>query len=134
MKPIQFISLVLLFITLACKKSVDKTIEPIEDSLIGNWTYTEHYGSTGGPGEWYPVSPSNQTIEFKSDGTFIPCQSFLSDANHFEILDSATVTFAPTSTSSGTIMMRYSIDTIARELLFSPVPNCIEGCADKFKK
>ena len=132
MKRFQFISVVLLFITVACKKSGDKTDEPIENSLVGKWTYTEHYASAGGPGEWRPVSPPNQIIEFKSDGTFVPCESFLKDANHFEILDSVTVKFQPTF--SGSSVMRYSIDTIARELIMLPVPNCIEGCADKFKQ
>ena len=107
MKKIQLLGLVLLFFTVACKKS----IEPIENSLIGKWTYTEYYYSIGGPGEWHPVTPK-QTIEFKPDGTFIPSESFLKDANHFEILDSVTVKFQPASTPSGFILMRYSIDTV----------------------
>jgi hypothetical protein len=131
LKKLQFLSILLLF-TISCKKSGDKTIEPVENSLIGKWTYTEHYGSSGGPGEWRPVNPSNQIIEFNSDGTFVPCESFLKDANHFEILDSVTVKFQPAF--SGFSMMSYSIDTIARELILTPIPLCIEGCADKFKR
>jgi hypothetical protein len=127
MKKLQLLGLVLLFLTVACKKS----IEPIENSLIGKWTYTEQYISTGGPGEWRPVTPK-ETIEFKPDGTFIPSESFLKDANHFEILDSVTVKFHPGL--SGFTVMRYSIDTVAGELLMSPIPNCIEGCASKFKR
>jgi hypothetical protein len=130
-KKLQFLSILLVF-AIACKKSGDKTIEPVKNSLIGKWTYTEHYGSSGGPGEWRPVNPSNQIIEFNSDGTFVPCESFLKDANHFEILDSVTVKFQPAF--SGSSMMSYSIDTIARELILTPIPLCIEGCADKFKR
>ena len=130
MKKIQLLLLPLLLFAIACKKSV----EPIENSLIGKWTYTEYYYSIGGPGEWHPVTPPKQTIEFKSDGTYIPSESFLKDANHFEILDSVTVKFQPASTPSGFILMRYSIDTGARELLMCPIPLCIEGCSSKFKR
>jgi len=72
-KKIQILLLPLLLFAIACKKSV----EPIENSLIGKWTYTEYYYSIGGPGEWHLVTPPKQAIEFKSDGTFIPSESFL---------------------------------------------------------
>ena len=131
MKKIQLLLLLLLLFATACKKSV----EPIENSLIGKWTYTEYYISIGGPGEWRPVTPPKQTIEFRSDGTFIPSESFVKEANHFEILDSVTIKFQPASTSSGFILMGYSIDTLARELQMYPVnPMCIEGCSNKFKR
>ena len=131
MKKLQLPGLVLLFLTVACKKS----IEPIESSLIGKWTYTEYYISSGGPGEWRAVTPPNQTIEFKPDGTFIPSESFLKDANRFEILDSVTVKFQPVSTPSGFILMGYIIDTMERELQMYPVnPMCIEGCSNKFTR
>jgi len=121
--------LTLLILLAGCKKV---KIEPIESTLIGKWSYTEYYIGTGGPTDWKPVNPPMQTIEFKADGTFIPCESFLNDANHFEIVDSVTVKFQPTI--SGSTLMAYSIDTVARELLMSPVPNCIEGCAYKFRR
>jgi hypothetical protein len=122
---------ILLFI-IGCKKS---DLEPIDKTLIGKWTYTEYYMSVGGPGEWRSVTPPKQTIEFRPDGTFIPSESFLKDANHFEILDSVTIKFQPASTSPGFILMGYSIDTIARELQMYPVnPMCIEGCSNKFKR
>ena len=127
MKKLQLPALLLLFFAVACKKS----IEPIESILIGKWTYTEQYISNGVSGEWRPVTPK-ETIEFKPDGTFIPSESFLKDANHFEIVDSVTVKFHPGL--SGVVFMRYSIDTVAGELLMAPIPNCIEGCASKFKR
>jgi len=131
MKKLQLPALLLLFFAVACKKS----IEPIESILIGKWTYTEYYISTGGPGEWRAVTPPNQTIEFKPDGTFIPSESFLKDANRFEILDSVTVKFQPVSTPSGFILMGYIIDTMERELQMYPVnPMCIEGCSNKFTR
>jgi hypothetical protein len=115
-----------------CKKS---NLDPIENTLIGKWTYTEYYIAPGGPGEWRPVMPPNQAIEFKSDGKFIPCESFLEGSNHFEILDSITVKFEPASTPSGFLTMGYSIDTAARELQMWPVdPMCTEGCSNKFKR
>ena len=99
-KKLQFLSLVLLFFAIACEKSSNRIIEP-ENGLVGKWTYTEYYMSIGGPGEWHPVSPK-QTIEFKSNGTFVPCESFLKEANHFEILDSVTLKIEPAATSMDT--------------------------------
>jgi len=94
-KKLQLLSIALLFFAIACKKSGNKIIEPVENSLKGKWTYTEYSYSVGGPGEWRPVSPPKQTIEFMPNGTFVPCESFLKEANHFEILDSVTVKIEP---------------------------------------
>jgi hypothetical protein len=113
-----------------CKKSV----EPVDNSLIGKWSYVEYYYSIGGPGEWHDVSP-HETIEFKTDGSFIPSPSFLNNTNRFEIIDSATVKFEPASTSSGYILMGYQIKTTERTLYLYPVdPICIEGCNNKFTR
>ena len=132
-KKLQLLGIGLLLFAIACKKSVNKVNEPIKNSLIGKWTYTESYVSPGGPTEWRPVSPPGQTIEFKDDGTFIPCESFLRNANHFEIVDSVTVKIQPAP--SGFVLMRYSIDTTKRQLLMSPTnPACIEGCTYKFER
>ena len=130
-KKLLFLSLILLIFIPGCKKSA---LEPIENTLIGKWIYTDYYLSIGGPGQWYPVTPPGQTIEFEPDGRF-HSSSFLKDANRFQILDSVTVKFQPASTSSGYILMGYSVDTAARELLIYPVnPFCIEGCSNKFKR
>ena len=130
MKKLPILVLALLLFALACNKSV----EPIESSLIGRWTYTEYYMGTGGPTDWQPVTPPNQTIEFRSDGTFIPCESFLKGANHFEIVDSVTVKIQPAA-PSGFILMRYDIKPLERALYLSPTnPICIEGCSSKFEQ
>jgi hypothetical protein len=130
-KKLHFLSLIFLVFILGCRKS---SLEPIENSLIGKWTYTEYYQSVGGPGQWQPVTPPGQTIEFKPDGRFLS-SLFLKDATHFKILDSVTIKFQPASTASGYILMAYSIDTAVRELLMYPVnPFCIEGCSNKFKR
>ena len=135
MKKFQLLVLCLLFFAIACKKSGNKIIEPIDNDLIGKWTYTEYYYSIGGPGEWHSVTPPKQAIEFKPDGTFIPAESFLKGADHFEILDSVTVKFQPAPNPSGFILMGYSIDPAARQLLIYPVnPACIEGCNNKFTR
>ena len=132
-KKLQFLSLVLLFFAIACEKSSNRIIEP-ENGLVGKWTYTEYYMSIGGPVEWHPVSPK-QTIEFKSNGTFIPCESFLKEANHFEILDSVTVKIEPAATPMGYILMRYDIKPFEGSLYLSPAnPICIEGCSNKFER
>ena len=134
-KKLQFLSLVLLFFAIACEKSTNKIIEPNENGLLGKWTYTEYYMSIGGPGEWHPVSLPKQTIEFKSNGTFIPCESFLKEANHFEILDSVTVKIEPAATPMGYILMRYDIKPFEGSLYLSPAnPICIEGCSNKFER
>jgi hypothetical protein len=133
MKKIQFLSLIFLVVIFGCRKS-DK-LEPIENSVIGKWTYIEYFYSTGGPGQWHAVTPANQTIEFKSDGSFIPASSFLNGVTRFEMVDSVILKFKPASTPSGYILMGYFIKTLKRELHLYPVnPGCIEGCSSKFKR
>src|SRR5678809_1580521 len=130
MRKLPYLVLALLIFAIACKKSV----EPIQSDLIGKWTFTESYISPAGPTDWQPVTPPNQTIEFKSDGTFIPCESFLKGANHFEIVDSVTVKIQPAA-PSGFILMRYDIKPLERALYLSPTnPICIEGCSSKFEQ
>jgi hypothetical protein len=133
MKKMRFLRLIFLVFIFGCRKS-DK-LEPIENSVIGKWTYVEYFYSIGGPGHWHAVTPPNQTIEFKSDGSFIPANSFLNGATKFEIIDSVTIKFHPASTPSGYILMGYFIKTLKRELNLYPVnPFCIEGCSSKFKR
>lgn len=132
MKTIHFFLLLVLFTAFGCSKQ-EATAD--ENSIIGKWTYTEHFYSTGSPGQWYPVVPANQKIEFKSDGKFIPAESFLKGANRFEFIDSATIKIYPATTSSGFILMGYIIKEAGRELYLYPVdPICIEGCSSKFKR
>jgi hypothetical protein len=135
MKITSIYSLLLLFLIAACSKSADLNKEPIDKTLTGKWTYTEHFFSTGTPGSWHAVSPAGQTIEFKTDGTFVPAASFLKTANRFEIIDSVTIKFQPTTAPQGYTLMGYQIKTAERELYLYPVnPMCIEGCSNKFTK
>ncbi|HEV8284888.1 MAG TPA: hypothetical protein VGQ09_11300 [Chitinophagaceae bacterium] len=133
MKKTQFLSLIFLVFIFGCKKS-DK-LEPIDNNIIGKWTYVEYFFSIGGPGQWHPVTPANQTIEFKPDGSFVSVNSFLNGATRFEMVDSVTIKFQPASTPSGFILMGYLIKTANRELYLYPIsPRCIEGCSNKFKR
>jgi hypothetical protein len=135
MKITSILYLLLVFLITACNKSANVNKEPIDKTLTGKWTYTEYFFSTGSPGSWHPVSPANQTIEFKADGTFMPAESFLKTANRFEMVDSVTIKFQPASTATGYILMGYQIKTAERELYLYPVnPLCIEGCSNKFIK
>jgi len=128
MKGIYFLSFLYLF-TISCKKS---SPDLINSAIIGKWTYTEYFYSTGaGPGQWHPVIPPNQTIEFRSDGSFIPSTSFLKEAKRFELVDSITIKF---TTSSRFIIMGDSIDVGMGELYLYPIPGCIEGCNNKFRR
>jgi len=128
-KYLQILSILLVF-TIACKKSDNN--DPIKSGLIGKWTYTESYISPAGPTDWQPVSPPGQTIEFKHDGTFIPCESFHKDADHFEVLDSVNVRIQP---APGGGQMRYTIDSTGHQLVMSPTnPGCIEACIYKFER
>ena len=113
-----------------CKKD----IEPIDNNIIGKWTYIENNIGYGGPGQWLPATPSGQTIEFKPDGSFISSNHSW-EATRFEMLDSVTIKFWPDSNSLGYVEMGYSIDTATRELLMYPVnPMCIEGCEYKYRR
>lgn len=111
-----------------CRKAADES-----NSLIGKWTFTEYYSSPGGPGQWQPVKPANQVIEFKEDGTFKSAKSFLSTATHYEIIDSANVKFTPAETPSGYWIMAYEIKSSAL-VMYAVNPACFEGCSYKFKR
>jgi len=134
MKSSFFIGLLLLLAT-GCSKSPVENTEAIENTVVGQWTYTEYFYSTGAPGQWYPVTPANQIIEFKADGSFTGTASFLKDATHFVIVDSTTIKFLPSTKPAGYALMNYRVKTAERELILSPLdPICIEGCSDKFKR
>ena len=115
-----------------CRKSF---LPVIDRNLIGRWVYVESYYSVGGPGKWHPVLPSNQKIEFKPNGQFIPPQSFLRTMNWYVPIDSVTIKFQPSLGSSENVLMGYKVDTLNNELFLYPVnPICIEGCNNKFKR
>jgi hypothetical protein len=134
MKAIQMISLCLVIFYLGCSKPEVK-FEPAENSIVGKWTWMENFYSTGGPGQWHPVTPANQTIEFKSDGSFVSANSFLNGVTRYDLLDSVTIIFRPASAPSGYILMQYQINSYGRELYLQPAdPRCVEGCSNKFRR
>jgi hypothetical protein len=95
---------------------------------------TEDKIGTGGPGQWTPATPPDQTIEFKSNGSFISSNHSWAETQ-FQILDSMTIKLWPDSTDDGYILMKYFIDTQAGELLMSNFrPLCIEGCEYKYER
>jgi hypothetical protein len=117
---------------ISCKKS---HIEPIGNNLVGRWSYAQYYQSVGGPGEWRNVDPAHQTIEFRADGTFLPSPSFLPAAKAFRLVDSATISIQPASSTISEIVFHFVIDTPRRELvMYQTNPACFEGCAYKFRK
>ena len=116
MNPASILFLVLILSVSGCRKSSFRNASPIDNSLIARWTYVEYYFSSGGPGEWHPVQPANQEIEFRSDGSFIPTATFLNGVTRYEIVDSVTIKFLPFSRPSGFMLMGYKIDTTGREL------------------
>lgn len=125
----------LLFVT-ACSRDLTPTpLEPIENTITGEWVFAERYVSTGGPGQWYAVTPPNQHVTFNTDGTFIPSESFLDGATNYALVDSVTVKIWPATTTSGFRLMRFRIDTAMREMELDPADLfCIEGCTFKFRK
>ncbi|WP_460550789.1 hypothetical protein [Ferruginibacter profundus] len=135
MKLKFMIALLPVLLFMACSKTTVTDKQPIENTLTGVWTYTEYFYSTGAPGQWYAVTPANQTIEFKADGSFSGTASFLKEATHFVIVDSATIKFQPSARPSGYTLMNYRVNTTDRALYLSPLdPICIEGCSNKFKR
>lgn len=126
------IVLTLIFSCFGCSKSSLST-DPIHNSLIGQWVYTETWYSNGSAGGWHAVQPANQTIEFKADGTFIGSESFLKEKTRFKVIDSATIVLLKDSDTTG-FGIFYKIDAIKREMIIHPGHPCIEGCADKFKR
>ena len=135
MNRLLIVLLPLLFAVVACSKMAedDNCSNPVAKSFIGKWNYSEWYFSIGGPGQWKPVLPANQFIEFKKDGSFISTQSFLSGANRFELADNGKIKFYTTSSPSGFTLMQYELSADNSELQLYPInPACIEGCSNKF--
>lgn len=131
MKSFYLLGSLFLF-TIACRKS---NPDLIDRAIIGKWTYIEYYIGIGGPTQWQPVTPANQTIEFKSNGSFVPSTSFLKGARNFDFVDSIIIKFQPAATSSGYMLMGHLIDSQTGELYLYPVnPACIEGCNNKFRR
>ncbi len=122
----------------SCSKKKEAGLDKLPVSskaLLGKWTFTEYYLSIGGPGSWYPVQPSGQTIEFEQDGTFQSTTAFSNTFNRYEIMDSVKVKFTPAPTASGYVLMEYKFDAADRTLILIPVdPICIEGCSNKFTR
>lgn len=135
MKKMQFLNLLFLLFVFACSKPDNINPQIIEDSVLGKWYYTEYFSSTGGQGQWHPVTQPNQVVEFKPNGSFVPADAFLKDVRKFELVDSVTIKFQPASTPSGYLLMRYSLGMAGRDLYLYPVnPACIEGCGYKFSR
>ncbi len=128
--------ILLLLLVTACSRELTPTpLEPIENTITGEWIFTERYVSPGGPGEWIAVTPPNQRVKFNTDGTFIPSESFLPGATNYVLVDSVTVKIWPATTASGFRLMRFHIDTAKREMELDPADLfCIEGCTSKFRK
>lgn len=125
----------LFFVVIAsCGKHPNKGKAFSQESLVGKWEYTEHYFSIGGPGQWQPVQPKGQTVDFKSNGAFSSTASFSETFLKYEIIDS-TIKFTPASTNTGYVLMRYEINGDDGSLLLIPIdPMCIEGCSHKFTR
>jgi hypothetical protein len=135
MKPSWCFSLVLVLCILACHKTEVSTTGSPQSRILGKWNYAKRYYSIGGPGEWHKIEPDSQSIEFKSDGSFLPTESFLPGARKYEVIDSAKIRFTPASTQSGYILMGYSLENGGEELYLYPVdPICIEGCNNQFTR
>jgi hypothetical protein len=131
MRSLYLVTFACLLLAISCRK----TLDPVPASLIGAWEYTENYYSAGGPGSWHPVTPSGQKIEFRTDGTFIPCETFLKGATHFATVDSVTIRVSPVATALGSILLGFKFSPDGRELHLYPVdPICIEGCDNKFRR
>jgi hypothetical protein len=135
MNHFRFMAFVFLLGMVSCSRTAYKITQAPLGTLLGKWAYTEHYVSTGGPGQWSLVQPAGQIIEFKEDGTFQSAPSFSGTFRRFEIIDSTKLRFSPAPTPSGFVIMEYKVDTAEGTLLLRPIePMCIEGCDHKFKR
>ena len=135
MKSLFYLILASIVLLASCGKTGNPVWQKSGKNIFGKWTYTDYYLSTGGPGEWQQVKPANQSIEFKTDGSFVATESFLKGATTYQILDSTRIRFQPTSTTSGFTLMGYSVEKEGKELYLYPIdPICIEGCNNKFTR
>jgi hypothetical protein len=129
-------SLLLLSLLISCRKPHIGKYSDDDQYLVGKWLYTDQYKSIGGPGEWEPIKPPGQTIEFKKNGKFEGSETFFKEARRYEFVDSAQVKISPVSNSTGYIIMRYTLANNNRELQLHPYKPviCIEGCSSRFSR
>ena len=133
MKPI-WVTLVAVITLMACSKTDDSKSAESDKKLIGTWTYTEQYMSTGGPGTWSPAIPAGQNITFHKNGKFSASENFLQGAKRFEFVDSMQVKISPVEGPSGYVVMGYELSEGDNVLQLYPLEpaRCIEGCSSKF--
>lgn len=132
MRKILIIAIVTCTIV-SCHKSNSEN--PIANTIIGKWYYTEQYQSSGPPGQWYPVNPPNQFISFEPNGVFATSTTLFSGVTRYQLMDSSRVKFIIPNFYLGYKLYQYKIDTVARTLTLSPLTFiCIEGCASRFKR
>ena len=126
---------VLLFVATSCRKPSSERDVDASNRLVGKWVFTEHYLGIGGPGQWHPVEPAGQTVEFRPDGRFQSAEGFSTTFSFYKIIDSATVKFSPAPIPSGYVVMKYRLDAGGNSLILYPIqPMCVEGCAYKFQR
>ncbi|QEC67320.1 hypothetical protein FRZ67_08430 [Panacibacter ginsenosidivorans] len=101
--------------------------------LRGKWQLTEYYISPGNGGSWYPAdTPTQHTIEFRNDNSFISSDSAYQNAIGFNIIDSNRLEFILPTQIPSTHECYYQIQDNGTTLIISPV-SCIEGCSNKYK-
>jgi hypothetical protein len=112
-----------------CKKSKHSLVTEPGD-LSGRWIHTAHFYSIGPPGQWHTVVPG-QWIELRADGGFSSNLSPFSSASRYEVIDSIQLRLI-IQPAGAPLIYRYSHRGDTLEL--TPVPFCIEGCAERFLK
>jgi hypothetical protein len=103
------------------------------NSLFGEWKFTDHYVSIGGPGEWRKTEEKDAfTIRFKEDGR-------LSYSANFPFADSAYDNFSFSGDRITVISPQgrtteWPVHKLEADLLELSMMNCIEGCAYRLKR
>lgn len=127
------IKLALLVVVLAaCKKSTINNKLIYTAGLPGKWNFVASYLGTGGPTSWHPTDSLHQWFLLAENGDVSSNMPMFMDFARCQEPDSTTLKFM--AVQGGVFQYHFTLDTLQNELILSPVPLCIEGCAFKFRR
>ena len=124
---------VMVLLMAACKKSTtnNKTVYTV--GLPGKWNFIASYMGRGvGPISWQPTDSLHQWVVLAENGDVSSNMPMFTDIAGCQQPDSTTLKFK--TVQGGVFQYEFSLDTLQNELILSPLPICIEGCAYKFRR
>lgn len=135
MRQYLVILISLCFLQISCRKAIEYITDPIENTITGEWVFTEYFMSPGDAGQWHEANPAGRIAEFKADGSFVSTRHELKNFNRYELVDNDKVKLLTAYPGGTTLLLRFSVETDKALLYIYPGEYlCFEGCSDKYRK